>query len=141
MKARYALATAAAAALLSLALGFLAGRVTAPRPTLASLIAPSALHARQAAGALEIVPLEYARAQQGNAGSLDAARTAARQAQSELDAAALLRQLNPGGMREAQAALAALRSAVDAGRGADVVQAQVTRAQTALRDLQAAGTP
>lgn len=83
------------AALLGLALGFLAGRATAPRPTLASLVAPSVAHVRQASGALEIVPLEYARAQQGNAGSLEAARSAARQAQSELDAATLLRQSQP----------------------------------------------
>ncbi|GGM58258.1 hypothetical protein GCM10008956_37300 [Deinococcus arenae] len=130
-----------AAALLGLALGFLAGRATAPHPTLASLVAPSALHARQASGALEIVPLEYARAQQGNAGSFDAARTAARQAQSELDAATLLRQLNPGGVREAQAALVALSGAVNARRSAEVVQAAVARAQTALRELQAAFTP
>ncbi|GMA14200.1 hypothetical protein E5F05_02795 (plasmid) [Deinococcus metallilatus] len=130
-----------AAALVGLALGFVAGRATAPEPTLASLVGPEVEHVRQASGALEIVPLEYARAQQGNTSSLAAARSAARQAQSELDAATLLRQLNPGGFREAQAALVALTSAIDAHRSADVVQADATRAQAALRELQAIGTP
>ncbi|GBF04575.1 hypothetical protein DAERI_020172 [Deinococcus aerius] len=129
------------AALLGLALGFLAGRATAPRPTLTSLVAPSVAHVRQASGALEIVPLEYARAQQGNTSSLGAARTAARQAQAELDEATLLRQLNPGGFREARAALVALTGALDARRGTDAVQEDVTRAQAALRELQAIGTP
>ncbi|EYB66356.1 hypothetical protein DEIPH_ctg139orf0079 [Deinococcus phoenicis] len=129
------------AALVGLALGFLAGRTTAPTPTLAGLVAPGVEHARKASGALEIVPLEYARAQPGNASSRDAARSAARQAQAELDAATLLRQLNPGGYREAQAALAALTNAIDTNRDPQVVQANVTRAQAALRELQAIGTP
>lgn len=129
------------AALLGLALGFIAGRTTAPTPTLTSLIAPRVEHARKASGALEIVPLEYARAQQGNASSLDAARNAARQAQSELDVATLLRQLNPGGFREAQDALVTLTGDIDAHRSADVVQADAARAQAALRELQAIGTP
>ncbi|WP_102124871.1 hypothetical protein [Deinococcus planocerae] len=129
------------AALVGLALGFLAGRATAPQPTLASLVAPSVTHVRQASGALEIVPLEYARAQQGNASSLDAARNAARQAQAELDAATLLRQLNPGGFREAQAALADLTRTLDTNGSPQAVEANATRTQTALRDLQAIGTP
>lgn len=128
-------------ALVGLALGFLAGRVTAPAPTLASLIAPGVEHARKASGALEIVPLEYTRAQQGNADSYDAARSAARQAQAELHAATLLSQVNPGGFREAQTALAALMSALETKRAANVVQADVTRAQAALRELQSIGTP
>lgn len=129
------------AALLGLALGFLGGRATAPEPTLANLVGPEVEHARKASGALEIVALEYARAQQGNASSLDAARSAARQAQSELDAATLLRQLNPGGFREARAALVTLNGAIDAHRSADIVQADAARAQAALRELQAIGTP
>ncbi|GAA5512301.1 hypothetical protein Dcar01_01015 [Deinococcus carri] len=129
------------AVLVGLALGFLAGRATAPAPTLASLVAPGVEHARKASGALEIVPLEYTRAQQGNADSYDAALSAARQAQTELQAATLLSQVNPGGFREAQNALAALMSAVETKGPANVVQADVTRAQVALRDLQPIGTP
>ncbi|WP_165794060.1 hypothetical protein [Deinococcus aerius] len=79
---------------------------------------------RQVSGALEVVPLEYARAQQGNAGSLDAAR----QAQAELDEATLLRQLNPGGVREAQAALADLARTLDTNGSPQVVEANATRA-------------
>ncbi|MBB5293965.1 hypothetical protein E5F05_05730 (plasmid) [Deinococcus metallilatus] len=83
---------------------------------------------RQVSGALEVVPLEYARAQQGNAGSLGAARTAARQAQAELDEATLLRQLNPGGVREAQAALADLARTLDTNGSPQAVEANATRA-------------
>ncbi|MDN8848296.1 hypothetical protein Q0M30_15770, partial [Staphylococcus aureus] len=50
------------AAIVGLALGFLAGRATAPTPTLAGLIAPGVEHAQKASSALEIVPLEYSRA-------------------------------------------------------------------------------
>ncbi|UBV44479.1 hypothetical protein LAJ19_16980 (plasmid) [Deinococcus taeanensis] len=129
------------AAVLGLALGFFAGRATAPQPTLASLLTPGVEHARKASGALEIAALEYARAQEGNASSRDAARSAARQAHAELDAATLLRQLNPGGFREAQAALAALTGDMDAHRSADVIQADAARAQAALRVLQGVASP
>ncbi|WP_272976933.1 hypothetical protein [Deinococcus geothermalis] len=129
------------AAVLGLALGFLTGRATAPAPTLARLMAPSVEHTRKAAGALEIVPLEYARAQQGSTSSFDAALSAARQAQAELDEATLFRQVNPSGFREAQSALAALVRAVETRRAADVVRMNVTRAQTALQALQPTGAP
>lgn len=132
---------AAVAAVVGLALGFLAGRATAPMPTLARLMAPSAEHARKASGALEIVLLEYARAQQGNTSSYDAALSAARQAQAELAEATLFSQVNPGGFHEAQSALAALVSAVETKRDAEVVRMNVTRAQIALRELQPIGAP
>ncbi|PYE54642.1 hypothetical protein [Deinococcus yavapaiensis] len=131
----------ALALLVGLALGFLTGRVTAPDPTLATIVAPAVQHARKASGALEIVDLEYERAKQGNATSHAAAVSAARQAQAELGAASLLRQLDPGGFREAQAALADLLSAVNVNRDVNVVRTGITRAQSALRELQAIGTP
>lgn len=130
-------------ALTGLVVGFLAGRATAPAPTLARLVAPGVDHARQAAGALEIVALEYARAQQqqGAAVSYDAALRAARQAQAELGAAPLLNQLSPRAFREARTALAALAAAVEARQDNAAVQADVARAQQVLRELQTIASP
>ncbi|GGO33274.1 hypothetical protein [Deinococcus humi] len=99
-------------ALLTLALGFLAGRMTAPPATLAALVAPDQQHLRQASGALDIVDLEYARALEGNAQSAAASLSAVEQAQSEVAQLQVVKQLMPAQVRAAEEALAGLERAV-----------------------------
>lgn len=76
-------------------LGFLGGRLSAPPPTLQALLAPDALHLRQASGALDIAELEYARAVQGSAASQQASLDAVTRVRHEVQQASMLRQLTP----------------------------------------------
>ncbi|MGY2897135.1 hypothetical protein [Deinococcus sp. UYEF24] len=122
-------------ALVTLILGFLGGRLTAPQATLSTLLQPAALHLRQASGALDIVSLEYARALQGNVQSRASSRRALEQVGAELSAAEALKQLYPKDVARATQALAAASQA--AGRQASQVtmEAQVSQVRAALTSL------
>lgn len=128
----------AAISLVALLLGFGAGRLSAPRSTLADLLSPSLGHLRQASGALDIVGLEYARAASGNAPSLQASLRAARQAGAELADATPLRQLYPGAAVRAARALSTLEGAVQRKASDAEVQRLLGEARTALAGLSVA---
>lgn len=117
-------------AVLALALGFLAGRMTAPPATLAALVAPDRQHLRQASGALDIVDLEYARALQGNAQSAAASLSAVQRAQSDVARLQVLKQVMPTQVRAAEEALAGLGRAIQQREGQD----KVTRLIREVRD-------
>ena len=125
------------AALIALVLGFLGGRFTAPQATLSTLLQPAALHLRQAAGALDIVSLEYARALQGNTQSRAASRRALEQVGAELSATAPLRQLYPQDVARATQTLAAALQAARQQVPLGVMEARVTEVRAALTSLSA----
>ena len=124
-------------ALVTLILGFLGGRLTAPQATLSTLLQPAALHLRQASGALDIVSLEYARALQGNAQSMAASRRALKQVGAELSAAEALRQLYPEDVVRATQALAAASQAASQQAPQPVMEARVSEVRAVLTSLSA----
>ena len=99
-------------ALVALILGFLGGQLTAPPATLSSLLQPAALHLRQASGALDIVPLEYSRALQGNAESQAASLKAVQDARAEVILATPLNRLFPDQVTALDQAFTGLEGAV-----------------------------
>ena len=128
-------------AILALLLGFVAGRLSAPQPNLASVLAPSREHLRRAAGALEIVNLEYARAQAGNSQSAAASLSAARQARTELAAAGELRELAPRAVSGAEAQLRQLEHAVQGSEPLSEIRQQLDRLRQTFATLPGAGLP
>lgn len=120
---------------LALALGFLAGRMTAPPATLAALVAPDQQHLRQASGALDIVDLEYARALQGNAQSAAASWNAVQQAQADVAQVQVLRQVMPAQVRAAQEALSGLGRAVKQQKGKSRIAQLIQDVRERLRVL------
>jgi len=127
-----------------LPLGFLVGRGTAPKPSLAAELAPALSAVQQAQGTLDVVDLEYARAAGGRTGgtpepgaSLTAARDAARQGLQDLDQARDLARLYPERARAARADFEALLRAIDQRSAVDAVH---TLTKTLRSDL-AALTP
>ena len=124
-----------ATALAALSLGFLGGRLTAPQASLGSLLQPSALHLRQASGALDIVSLEYARALKGNVQSQAASRKALEQVGSELSAAEALSQLYPEDVARAFQALAAASRAVSQQAPRGVMEARISEVRAFLTSL------
>ena len=124
-------------ALVTLILGFLGGRLTAPQETLSTLLQPAALHLRQASGALDIVSLEYARALQGNAQSRAASRRALEQVGSELSATGALRQLYPEDVARATQTLTAASQAASRQASQAVMEARVSAVRAALTSLSA----
>lgn len=127
----------AGTALVALILGFLGGRATAPQATLSTLLQPSALHLRQASGALDIVSLEYARALKGNAQSRAASRRALDQVGSELSAAGALRQLYPEDVARTTQALTAASQAASQQAPQTVMEARISEVRAALTSLSA----
>ena len=127
----------AGTALVALILGFLGGRLTAPQATLSTLLQPAALHLRQASGALDIVPLEYSRALQGNTESQAASRKALEQVGTELSAAEALRQLYPEDVARATQALTAASQAASQQAPQTVMEARVSEVRAALISLSA----
>ena len=121
--------------LVALILGFLGGRLTAPPATLSSLLQPAALHLRQASGALDIVPLEYARALKGNIQSQAASRRALDQVGSELSASEALRQLYPEDVARATQALGAALQAARQQAPLTVMEARVSEVRAVLTSL------
>ncbi|GGR27267.1 hypothetical protein [Deinococcus ruber] len=101
-----------AVAVIALALGAVAGRLSVPPPTLQGLLQPASLQLRQAAGALDIVELEYARALNGNAQSQAASLKSVAQAQQAVAAAELFRALYPQEIADVTARLTALEQAM-----------------------------
>ncbi|MFC4454975.1 hypothetical protein [Deinococcus sonorensis] len=81
--------------LLTLLLGFTAGRLSAPKATLAAALAPASAHLLAASGALDIAGLEGTRAAQGNAESRAASLRAAQTARTAVLNDASLQQLYP----------------------------------------------
>ena len=127
----------AGTALVTLILGFLGGRATAPQATLVTLLQPAALHLRQASGALDIVSLEYARSLKGNAQSRAASRRALEQVGSELSAAEALRQLYPEDVARATQALTAASQAAGQQAPQTVMEARVSEVRAVLTTLSA----
>lgn len=126
---------AVAASLVTLALGFLGGRLSAPQVTLRSLLQPDALHLRQASGALEIVPLEYARARAGHAESQAASLKAIEQAEQELSGAAALRQLYPQEAAQTSRMLTETSQAIRQAAPQETVKRRVDQLQGRLSVL------
>lgn len=124
-------------ALITLILGFLSGRLTAPQATLSTLLQPAALHLQQASGALDIVPLEYSRALQGNAESQAASLKALGQVGAELSAAGALRQLYPEDVARATQALGAASQAARQQAPLTVMEARVSEVRAVLTSLSA----
>jgi len=124
-------------ALITLILGFLGGRLTAPQATLSTLLQPAALHLRQASGALDIVSLEYARALKGNAESQAASRRALEQVGTELSASAALRQLYPEDVARATQLLTAASQAARQQASQVVMEARVSEVRAVLTSLSA----
>jgi len=124
-------------ALITLILGFLGGRLTAPQATLSTLLQPAALHLRQASGALDIVSLEYARALKGNAESQAASRRALEQVGTELSASAALRQLYPEDVARATQLLTAASQAARQQTSQVVMEARVSEVRAVLTSLSA----
>ena len=127
----------AGTALVALILGFLGGRLTAPQVTLSTLLQPAALHLQQASGALDIVPLEYSRALQGNAESQAASLKALGQVGAELSAAGALRQLYPEDVARATQALGAALQAAGQQAPLTVMEARVSEVRAVLTSLSA----
>ena len=86
--------------------------LTAPQATLSTLLQPAALHLRQASGALDIVPLEYSRALQGNAESQAASLKAIQDARAEVTLATPLKGLFPDQVTALDQAFTRLEGAV-----------------------------
>ena len=126
-----------AASLVTLALGFLGGRLSAPQVSLQGLLQPDALHLRRASGALDIVPLEYARARSGNAQSQAASLKAIEQAQRELSGAGVLGQLYPQDVAQLDQQLAATSQAIRQSAPQETVRRRVDQLQGALGALMA----
>lgn len=122
-------------AVVALALGFVGGRLSAPQATLQRLLQPGALHLRQAAGALDIVRLEYARARSGNPESQLASLKALEQAQLQLSEAAPLDQLYPQDVAEARRALASAVQAVQQRQDQVLVEGRLEEVRTRLTRL------
>lgn len=119
----------------ALALGFVAGRSSAPPASLTALLAPDEQHLRQAAGALDIVQLEYARGRAGSAESVAASRRAAQQAQDELGQVRVLTQLRPTELRAAQEALTSVNRAVQRQEPQGTLAQLIQRARDRLAAL------
>ncbi|HEX7022521.1 MAG TPA: hypothetical protein VF171_06665 [Trueperaceae bacterium] len=120
----------------ALPLGFWLGRATAPHATLHDVLAPAHELVREAAGALDIVLLEYGRAQQGNEASLKAARSAAARSRSRLEEAApALAALYPERYRRARTAEISLQEALAAQAPQEEVSNLVKELQQRLADL------
>ncbi len=122
-------------ALLTLVLGFVAGRLTAPRPTLTALLVPDQQHLRQASGALDIVLLEYDRAVQGNPQSREASLKAVAKAQEELANSSIFKQLFSGRIAQLKQELNTLRQAVQDQAPETDVRRLVRNARTDLDQL------
>lgn len=118
--------------LLTLIVGLLAGRLSAPQATLASLLAPDQQFLRQASGALDIAALEYARARQGSAQSQTAALNAVKEARRQLEQSTDVQQLFPEQARQAKEALGMLSQAVQRRAAVNEVNQLLARARTAL---------
>ncbi|WP_293913044.1 hypothetical protein [Deinococcus sp.] len=126
-----------ATSLVTLALGFFGGRLSAPQGSLQSLLQPEALHLRRASGALEIVGLEYARARGGNAQSQAASLKAIEQAQRELSELGALRQLYPQDAAQLGQQLALTSQAIRQSASQETVRRRVDQIQGALSALTA----
>ncbi len=122
-------------------LGFVGGRLSAPPPTLQALLAPDALHLRQAAGALDIAELEYARARQGSAASQQASLNAVTRARQEVQQASILRQLAPQPATQLDRQLQTLERGVRQHLTQTELAQAVSQAQALIRQLGAVATP
>jgi flagellar biosynthesis chaperone FliJ len=118
----------------ALVLGFLGGRFSAPQPTLQRVLKPAAQHLRQAAGALDIVALEYAQARAGETASQVASLKAVQDARTQGAQAAPLTQLYPAQFQRLDLAFAQLEQAVQQQPTAQI-NGRVEQVRTALGSL------
>lgn len=127
------------AVVVALPAGFLAGRAGAPSPDLAALLAADVQQLRDAQGTLDIVALEYARADLGGASaaaSLDAATAAVRRGLDGLDRASQLARLYPERARAARSDFEALLRAVQGRSARQDVDALIRALRADLSALQ-----
>lgn len=121
--------------LVSLPLGFLLGRLSAPAATLEEVLEPATAQVRQAAGVLDIVPLEYERAHAGSKASLEAVASASAQSLKALQGATTLQTLYPAKVQAVKQALAALDAATTADAPVAEIEAQVEALQAQIKNL------
>jgi hypothetical protein len=129
----------AGTALVTLLLGFLGGRLTAPQATLSTLLQPAVLHLRQASGALDIVPLEYSRALQGNPQSQAASLKAVGDARSQVALATPLNRLYPTEFRALDLALVHLKRQMAQRQSDAAVKDALDRVRSQLEPLETLG--
>ncbi len=127
----------------ALPLGFVLGRLSSPRPSLADLLQPSIDAVREAQGTLDIVELEYARARspdgasdtKGSRASEEAAAEAAARGLARLRSASALATLYPAAVRDAEAAFERLHRDIVAKAPVAEVDADVRGLRGDLADL------
>jgi hypothetical protein len=122
-----AIAGAVLAASVLVAIGFTAGRATAPEPSLQSQVAEVREQARPVADALELVAIHYDASAEAAGAQLDRAVASFEDVEDEL---ALL---DPSGTTAARTAIEELSSLVSSGASAAEVERAAADAEAAVR--------
>ncbi len=142
--ARSLLAAVLIAAVVGALIGFLVGRGSVEPPSTAEAIAAARAELRPVAAGLELVPIEYEGALQGDRvvaeTELEAARSAASRAETELESASEdMHAIDPAGYAAAVRAITRLITAIEAQSATRQVDALAREASARVDALAGSG--
>jgi hypothetical protein len=134
----------AIALVVGLVVGVLAGRSTAPEPSLTEALAGPAAHVDEARTALDVLTIEYPQAVENGEvraeTEYEGAQSDVQRAQEALAAADDLEAVEPSGYRRAAALVAEIAGLVERKAPPAEVEARVRAAEEALAALPGAGS-